>query len=135
MNWFSILKFEEDIKILEEILKEMQNLKAQSSKNAAWADKYYENSNKMTPFIWKYRETKPNEHIKMLLNDITELQDGTLGKDGMTTVMEEEEKAIEEDREPKKWTEEELGLEIIAEDLNDARGDYNLHREPGAEEW
>ena len=184
MSWFTILKNEDDIKTLESLLKSCQDLLntmpaeklkfGDRSKFDAWANKVNGASWYKHPGFNLFRDkymtdgypqkfdesSTDNEHIKMLVNEIHELQVGSLtfrfgadraydmkeeSRESQMKVLRDKEKRGEIDydefkrlawEEPKPVvTKEEEGFEWRNEQIIEYRGHYEEYQEPDAEDW
>ncbi len=184
MIWFDILKNEDDIKTLESLLKSCQDLLNtmpstplkfnDRSKLDAWRSKVDSVWDDRNPgfvlFVDKYmtkgypqkfdESSTDNEHIKMLVNEIHELQVGSLafrfGADRAYDIIEERKQTQMKLLNDKKtrgeidyeefkrlaWeepepvvTKEEEGFEWRSEQIIEYRGDYELNQERDAEDW
>tara|TARA_R110002020_G_scaffold430640_1_gene640353 strand:+ start:56 stop:535 length:480 start_codon:yes stop_codon:yes gene_type:complete len=83
---------EEIIRTLEYVLQQYNELTNQEyntlNEEARWAREYAGiRSGQFVPVMWQARE-KDNQHIKMLLNDIKDLEDGPLGDNSFTILSE-----------------------------------------------
>lgn len=86
------LSDEEIIRTLEYVLQHYNELTNQEyntvNEEARWAREYAGiRSGQFVPVLFQARE-KDNEHIKMLLNDIKDLEDGSLGDDSFSILSE-----------------------------------------------
>lgn len=184
MSWFNMLKNEDDIKILESLLKSCQDLlNTMPSSNLKFTDRSNLDAwRSKVDSVWTYRNpgyvlfrdkymtqsypqkfdesSTNNEHIKMLVNDIHELEVGSLafmfGADRAHDIKEERKEsqmnALRDKRirgeidydefdrlaweEPEPVvTKEEEGFLWRSEQIIDYRGDYEVNQEFDAEDW
>jgi hypothetical protein len=88
-----------------------------------WLDEYSGIRNMHYSSIFHQAKDSDNQHIKMLMSDIKDLEDGKYTYENLHFIAEYKPKTFE------KLTAKEIGLEWLSENINDMVGMSELHRE------